>query len=182
MTHLLLAKKVRPQGSALFFLGNVAPDAVSDWRKKDKTHFRDVEDRQAALVSLAKKTDGDFAEGILMHLYFDWRWDTEVASEIKKQGGSDWLPRYRKELGLAGSYLFHSTGWAKQLWQEISSVNVQYYGTTPGASAEEVKKFVQERNRWHNENIRTQSTTFPPQMLEDFTTLCAADYIKWRKS
>jgi len=71
MIHLLVAKKANPNGSALFFLGNIAPDAVVDWHDKDVTHFRDLKDRQPALISFAKETAGGYAEGVLLHLYSD---------------------------------------------------------------------------------------------------------------
>ena len=46
MTHLLLAKAVKPQGSPLFYLGNIAPDAVNNRADKDISHFRNLTDRQ----------------------------------------------------------------------------------------------------------------------------------------
>lgn len=34
MIHLIVANKVRPNASDLFYLGNIAPDTVNDWRMK----------------------------------------------------------------------------------------------------------------------------------------------------
>ena len=31
MVHLLLARKVDPDAPTLFYIGNIAPDAVSEW-------------------------------------------------------------------------------------------------------------------------------------------------------
>ena len=117
MIHLLVANKFNTSGSALFYLGNIAPDAVVDWHDKDVSHFRDMEDRQPALLSLAKETTGDFAEGVLLHLYCDWKWDTGIRQKYIGETGDDWFVLYRNELSLAGSYAFHHTEWAKRLWK-----------------------------------------------------------------
>ncbi len=39
MIHLMLAREVNPQGSDLFYLGNIAPDAVTDFVKKTAEEF-----------------------------------------------------------------------------------------------------------------------------------------------
>lgn len=60
MIHLIVAKKVRPNASDLFYLGTIAPDAVNDWQIKDITHFRNLENREPALINLAKDSYNDF--------------------------------------------------------------------------------------------------------------------------
>ena len=182
MTHLLVAKKVNPNGSALYFLGNIAPDAVDDWHAKDITHFRNLDDRQPALIALAGETVGDFAEGVLLHLYFDWRWDTAVMRNFIAEAGDNWVVSYRKNLGLAGSYTFHNAGWAKQLWNDMDSLDIGSYGITPGATAMDVKEFLGRNNKWHNENAMGPSLAFPPGLIDDFTTQIAREYIEWRKT
>ena len=182
MIHLIVAKKVRPEGSALFCLGNLAPDAVVDWRNKDATHFRDLEDRQYALVSLAKNTFGEFAEGLLLHLYFDWKWDKDVQQVFIDRTGDDWFPKYRNELSLAGSYAFHNTKWAKQLWQDMDDIHMDCYGVVPHASADDVKDFVSRNNKWHNVNITEPSPAFSPALIEEYTSKIAIEYVDWRIS
>ena len=182
MIHLIAAKKVCSQGSALYFLGNLAPDAVKDWRDKDVTHFRTLYDRQPALISLAKETAGDFAEGILLHLYLDWKWDEIVRQKFIDEIGDDWFVPYRNELSLAGSYAFHNTMWARQLWNDMDSVDIGSYGNTPQASADDVKDLVSRNSKWHNETITEPSSIFPPVVIDDFTTRIAKEYIEWRTS
>ena len=180
MIHLLVANKVNPRGSTLFYLGNIAPDAVVGWHDKDITHFRNLDDRQPSLISLANDTISDFDEGILLHLYFDWKWDFIVLQKYINETGDDWLIPYRNELSLSGNYAFHNTGWAKQLWHDMDALDKDSYGTTPGASADDVKNFINRNNKWHNENITEPSTAFPPGMIERFTTRIANEYIVWR--
>ena len=180
MVHLIAAKKLRPKGNALFYLGNIAPDAVVDWHDKDITHFRNLEDRQPSLISIAKNTAGDFAEGVLFHLYLDWKWDNTARQMFIDKTGDDWFVPYRHELMLACSYAFHNTDWAKQVWREMDLLDVRVYGQTPSASAMEVKEFVSRNNKWHNETVTLPSANFSPGLIEDFTTQIADEYVKWR--
>ena len=180
MIHIIVANKVNPKGSALFYLGNIAPDAVVDWHDKDITHFRDMKDRRPALESLAKETVGDFAEGILLHLYFDWKWDSTVRQNYINKTGKDWFVPYRSELSLAGSYAFHNTEWAKQFWHDMDAIPTDSYGVTPRASVDDVKDFVSRNNKWHNDNVTEASPAFPPDLIDRFTTLTAKEFIKWR--
>lgn len=179
MIHLCFAKKVRPDGNALFYLGNIAPDAVKDWHVKDITHFRNLKDRQPALIKLVKETKGNFAEGILFHLYLDWKWDTIIRPKFIEKTGADWFVPYRKELSLAGSYSFHHTEWAKQVWNDMDAIDIHAYDATPCASVEDVIDFVSRNNKWHHENITEQSPAFPPELIEDFLTCIATEFVEW---
>jgi len=182
MIHLIVAKKVRPSGSALFYVGNLAPDTVVDWHDRDIVHFRDLDDRQSALASLANETIGDFAEGMLLHLYFDWKWDDDVRQKFIDITGNDWFAQYRNELSLAGSYAFHNTEWAKQLWQDMDDIHMDCYGVVPRASADDVKDFVSRNNKWHNVNITEPSPAFSLALIEEFTSKIAIEYVDWRIS
>ena len=180
MIHLYVAKKVRPEGSTLFYVGNLAPDAVNDWHDKDIVHFRDVDDRQLALILLGKETTGDFAEGILLHLYLDWKWDEIVRQKFIDKIGDNWFVTYRNELSRAGGYAFHNTAWAKQLWIDMDALDTNCYGITPYATVADVKNFISRNNKWHNDNIMEPSPAFPPDMIDEFTTWIAKEYTNWR--
>ena len=182
MIHLLAAHEVNPNGSAMFYLGNIAPDAVADWHDKDSTHFRDLDDRGPALKLLAERTADDFAEGVLLHLYFDWKWDTAVRQKFIDKIGDAWFTPYRKELSLAGSYAFHHTEWAKQVWDDMDSLDAGSYGETPRASAMDVKDFVSRNNKWHNENVKGPSPAFPADMIYEFIENTVKEYAEWLKS
>lgn len=180
MVHLLAAERVNPRGSALFLLGNIAPDAVADWHDKDITHFRNLADRRPALKALAHETAGDFAEGVLLHLFVDWKWDTTVRQDYIDKSGDDWFSGYRNELSLSGSYAFHHTDWATGVWQQMDSLAIETFGETPCASAQEVKDFVRRNHRWHIENAVGPSLAFPPSVIDRFTAQVANEYIRWR--
>ena len=180
MTHLMFAKRIKPQGSALFYLGSIAPDAMSG-RKKDETHFRNLNDREPALINLAKNVRNDFDEGVLAHLYLDWKWDYAVIKEYIEKTGGGWFASYSNEISIASSYSFHNTGFAKQLFSEIVSVDIKSYGLTPGAAADEVRDYISGAYKWHNENKEGPSAIFSPEFIEVFISRTAQDYIDWIK-
>ncbi len=53
----MMAKKIKPEPSALFSIGNIVPDAVEAREDKDITHFRSAPDRRAAMEALRDTTD-----------------------------------------------------------------------------------------------------------------------------
>ncbi len=182
MIHLLMAHKVKPEGSTLFYAGNLAPDAVTNREDKDITHFRDLQDRSGALAALALQTppSDDFAEGVLLHLYTDWRWDILARDEFIKTAGGDWFPEYRKEISLASWYAFHHTDWANGLWERMDRCEASEYGKIPGATAEEFEDFICRNKKWHMENDSGPSTVFTPEFIEEFIHKIAEEYTQWK--
>ena len=182
MIHMILAHKVNQEGSSLFFLGNIAPDGVRGRYVKDITHFRNLNEREPALIDLAKKTSGDFAEGVLLHLFFDWKWDGMVLQKFIDKTGGDWFASYRNEILHAGSYAFYHLDWAKKIWQDIENLDMNSYGETPQATNEDVKNLMIRKHTWYKENRIDQSSAFPPDLIEDFTTQVSEEYVEWRES
>jgi len=183
MIHLLIARKVNPKGSILFYIGNIAPDTVTTWKEKDITHFRNLPDRSQALAALAQQTlpSDDFAEGVLLHLYMDWRWDDLVKDEFIKTVEGDWFPKYRKELSLASSYAFHHTDWAKDIWEQMNLLDPSKYGEIPGAPDEELRDFINRNYKWHIYNNTQPSTAFTPEFTNEFISKIADEYTQWKK-
>ena len=182
MIHLIVAHKLNPNGSALFFLGSLAPDAVPDWREKEVSHFRNLPDREPALISLAMQTDGEYAEGALLHLFTDWKWDLRVRRKYMDEMGENWHPSYRSEISSSGSYAFHSTNWAKQCWHDMDAVDIGSYGVVPGVTPDNVKALVSREGKWHNENSKGPSTAFPPELIEDFAEQVVREYVEWKEA
>ena len=134
MIHLMFAMKVNPQGSDQFYLGNIAPDAVNDWKVKTKTHFRDLQDRNKSLRKLERNARCDFDEGMLLHLYLDYKWDVFMIKKFKEQSGQDWFQEYREEVCIACSYFYHKYSWASDIWKRMDSVPIHDYKNVPSAS------------------------------------------------
>ena len=181
MTHLLLAKAVKPQGSPLFYLGSIAPDGVNNRADKDISHFRNLTDRQPALVSLAKETTGDFAEGVLLHLYCDWKWGTTILQKFIENTGEDWFPLYRNELNHVASHAFHSTTWAREVWDGMDMIDTSSYGKVHLATADDIKTHVARAKKWHEENVLLASKIFTLGLIADFVDETADSYLHWRK-
>jgi hypothetical protein len=180
MIHLMAARLVAPDAGPLFYIGSTAPDTVTGRHEKDALHFRDLKDRQPALTALAKNTKGEFAEGILLHLYADWKWDTTILQGYIRKMGEDWFSSYRGELSIAGSHAFHSTPWAERVWAAMDAADPGAYGESPHAVKENIKGFIGRNYIWHRENRLGPSIFFPPDMIEDFVCKTAKEYIQWR--
>ena len=87
MLHLSIAKKVNPDASIGFYVGNLAPDAVREREIKDKAHFYDIPDREKALKQFALKADNEYLKGMLLHLYVDGKWwETHLSGFAEKEG------------------------------------------------------------------------------------------------
>lgn len=183
MIHLLTAKKVYADAPALFFLGSVAPDTVSDRETKDKAHFRVADNREEALRKFEMSIEKDdlFQEGTLLHLYLDWLWDMgPMRSYIDGSENGEWFKPYRSEIALASAWLFHHKEWAADVWQQMVNCPIEQYGTTDCATDTEVQTFVCRNQKWHSENDIGPSSAFTPMFIEDFTDCAAKDYFLWR--
>ena len=130
MIHLLAAYKYDPKSSVAFFIGNIVPDIISEWKEKDRSHFRDRKDRLNALKELANtiNINDDFNRGVLLHLYLDYKWDTYPMKKFKEGFEKDtWFRPYRYEISLAGAWLYHNRDWSKDLWEKIISCPMTSY-------------------------------------------------------
>jgi hypothetical protein len=184
MIHLLTAYKYNSKASASFFLGNIVPDTVSDWKEKDKTHFRDRPDRLAALRELAVSIDlsNELNHGILLHLFLDCRWDASpMHNFIENYKGDSWFKVHRQETALAGSWLFHHTSWSRRVWEEMLTCPMSVYENAPGVIKENVDDFLRRNCKWHLENNIGPSTVFTPDFVEEFTSDTVVEFRKWLK-
>jgi hypothetical protein len=187
MVHLMAARKVRPGASELFYLGNLAPDAVKGWATKDIAHlrsdengFRSPDDRLACLAKLAEHTESDFAEGVLLHLFVDYVWDTTILPDYIMKTGEDWFAPYREELSKLSAYAFHTIDWADELWTAMCAVPKEDYGRVNYATDDDLYDFVTRNDRWSRETHLPPSEAFPPELVERFCDEAAEKYAGWR--
>ncbi len=180
MVHLLTARKVDENAPVLFYIGNIAPDAVSEWKLKDKTHFRDLDDRTDILTGLALRTNAadPFSQGVLLHLFLDWKWDLAPFAQLKeKRAHTDWFTAYRKELSSSGLWLYHHTAWSRPLWEAMASVDPALYGSLDYLTAEDIGKYIRHNFSWHEENKEGPSEVFTPEFVEGFARKTAEEFI-----
>ena len=182
MIHLLTAYKYNPNASADFWIGNIAPDLVSDRIEKDKTHFRDKTERLAALRELALKMNlcDDFSKGVLLHLFLDYYWDSyPMRNFIENYKEGNWFPAYRHEIALAGVWLFHHTAWSKTVWDEMIEYPIRVYENFYGIVKGDISNFIIRNMNWHVENNFGPSSVFTPGFIEEFTSKVASNYKNW---
>ena len=185
MIHLLTAYKYNPEASTAFWIGNIIPDSVRDWKEKDKTHFRDRPDRFNALEEMAHSLnlEDELSEGILLHLFLDYLWDSSpMHNYIKNFTGDSWFIAYRQEIALAGAWLYHHVNWSKRVWDEMISFPTSGYEKAPSISKENVPDFIARNSKWHYENNIGPSPAFPPDFVEEFTDKAVIEFKKWIES
>ena len=171
MMHLFAAYEYNENGSPLYFIGSVSPDALEEWHAKDKTHFRDREDREKALLELAEVTDkkDDFAMGTLLHLFLDWRWDEEFMFPYKQKiGDESWFRAYRTEISVGGSWLHYKLPYSELIWRKMLDFEVSCYGETQGVSKQEVNHYLIRTYTWLQSAGRKEPEIFTPDDIFSF--------------
>jgi len=178
MVHLIVAKKVNPNASTDFYVGNLAPDAIKERQIKNKVHFADAPDMEAALKKFGLKADNDYLKGFLLHLYVDWKWNTTYLSDFINKSDGDW-DTYKDEISKVTSYAFHDVKWAYNLYAQMKHWN--YYGFVENKfiTKDDVKKWIDRSRKWQIENKLESSTAFPPTLIEKFANDTTNEFINW---
>ncbi|MDR1765443.1 MAG: hypothetical protein LBR77_05025 [Lachnospiraceae bacterium] len=180
MVHLLVARLARPQAGALFWLGNIAPDAVGERAEKDESHFRNMADREAPMRELERSVSGEFGEGVLLHMFVDWKWDLSMRDAYIERMGDDWFADYRNQVSMAGSFIYHRAWWAEGVWEAMEAVPLGDYGVTPFAAPGDVRAFLVSNHHWHRERNTGPSQAFPPDVVSEFARRTAHEFMEWR--
>jgi len=188
MIHLTAARVLFPDAPTIFYLGNVAPDAVSERERKDKTHFRDLPDREKALFDFASAIEEDdyFRKGVLFHLFCDDLWDNFVTKKYIKanfKSGEDWFHPYRNEIAHAGAWIFHNRCWGDKLWSELQSCaeNAEIVCPYLDCKKEDIVNYLSFNGRWHRESNLSPSEHFTPDFVDSFAADAAAKHRDWLK-
>ncbi|MEJ6951793.1 hypothetical protein [Natronospora cellulosivora (SeqCode)] len=182
MIHLLTAKKYASDASIEFYIGNLAPDAINEWKEKEIMHFRDKEERLKELQEFAGRIDlkDDLSKGILLHLYLDYHWDSGPLENYKKNyEGDNWLTSYRHETALAGAWLFHHSEWSTSLWDEMAEYPIKSYNDISGIRKEDLSDLINRNRKWHIENNIGPSFTFTPVFVENFTDKLVVEFSRF---
>ena len=182
MVHLLTAYKFNPDASTTFLVGNIVPDIVNEWKEKDRLHLRDRLDRIGALEELActMNLHDDFDLGILLHLFVDYKWDTNPREKfIKGYEGYTWFHPYRHEIALSGVWLYNHTEWSKRVWEEMMSCPLELFENSHGYEKEDIAEFISHNYKWHEENDIGPSSFFTPDLIEVFTSEVALEFGNW---
>ena len=176
MLHLSIAKKVNPNASICFYVGNLAPDAVREKEKKEKVHFYGIPDREEAMKQFAIKANNDYLKGMLLHLFVDGKWWEAHLSGFAEREGKGWYTKYNEENFKMTSYAFHNTEWAYELLKQIENWDYNGFAETEFISKNNVK--------WVSSELLVAnkleaSTVFTPALSEKFANDTADDFAKW---
>lgn len=184
MIHLWTARLTEPDAGALFLIGNIAPDGVSERAAKDRIHLRGAPERKAALRSLAASLDTahPFRRGALLHLYADLLWDETLQAEYAARHGADWFLPYRNEIGLAGAHIYHTQPWGEACWRAMEGTDPSEYAVMDDLPPEGIRDFITRNAKWHRENRLPASEAFPPEVVEHFVQEAAKGFAGFMKA
>lgn len=181
MVHLSCARQYDPAAPILFYTGNIAPDLIGDRVQKDQTHFRGIPARFEALHRFAETLDlsDPFSRGVLLHLFLDLHWDREgyevYRSRHEQEAG--WFTRYRREIFLAGAYLYHHTAGADALFLEMNRTFLDPAAVYPcGITRDGLQAFL--ARTWYSmlDARLACSAAFPPAFVNQFTAFVCSEF------
>ena len=145
--------------------------------------MRTCDNRTGELIKLAQATDpaDDFAEGVLVHLFTDWLWDTTHQANYRQLDDEpDWWLRYQAHTGEASSHIYFTEPWAQPLWQAMLAVPQEIYGTLEGITPQDITNLMQGEMR-RVQRVRGPSALYTPAVVEKFIADAAEKYIVWRQ-
>lgn len=179
MIHLTAAKAYCPDAPVEFFIGNLAPDCIDEWKKKDRLHLRDKPERALALRTYARGLDleNPYLKGIVLHLYLDFLWD-ETPMRIHKEQytGENWVADYRGEIALTSACLYHRLPWSQDLWKEMEKCPQSKYASHPDYPAYLISDLIHRNGIFHRETFCQPSAVFPPDFSQRFAEDAARSF------
>lgn len=184
MVHLITAYQYKPDSSAAFWVGNIAPDCIVDWKERDRFHFRNESDIEKALRDFARgiRKDDWFLEGMLLHLFVDWKWDQDLRQRfIRNHGADDWFHPYRNEIGLLSARLYHDTPWSAKIWADMINSDVSNFNPSAVIHSLDIVDTINRANKYHVDNLTAQPQFYTIESIKEFTATTAQEYELWRK-
>lgn len=188
MIHLSAAARYLPAMPVRMMLGSVAPDAIQrDWKTKDISHFRNIESQEARLCALREYADSlnmtdVFYQGVLLHLYLDYKWDTTALREFKALHENDpakWFQPYRNEISIVSEWLYHHTAWSRVVWRQMLAYDVSLCPPVLFVSNEDIRDYLRRNFQWHEKNVRGPSEVYSPEYVETFITSSVEEFTHW---
>jgi len=183
MVHLMAAYEYRPDSPSEFWVGNLAPDCIDDWKERDIFHLRTAQDKRQAFDDFAGTVDKNdlFSEGMLLHLFVDWKWDDDLRQQyIRHYNSDDWFQSYRNEIGLLSARLFHDISWSVGVWESMLNCEISKYNTAKNISSENILSILRRANKYHVDNPLAEPYFYSVETIVEFTSQTAKEYHRWR--
>ena len=184
MVHLKIAYEYNPTASPEFWVGNLAPDSIGVWKEKDRFHLRDIVNREQALRALADTMpNGDlFLEGMLLHLFTDWKWDEGMLQHyIKSHNPGDWYKNYRTEMGLLSARMYHENLWSAKVWDEMIGCDIGQHNKAENISSDSVLSMLTRANNYHISNPLAEPLYYTVAEVNDYVAETVNSYMNWRR-
>ena len=181
MIHLFVEKKVNPNASIDFYVGNLAPDVNRGGNTKGKVHLDDVPDREDAFRKFALKAHNDYLKGMVLHLFADKKfhafWNENTPFPFRE--GKEFWEKYMEQNRKIDSYAYHNTEWAYSLYKKMENWDYSGFIETEYIKQEDVKLSIQSQHEWLMENKLASSSVFPPALVEKLVDETEEDFNKW---
>lgn len=178
MIHIAAAVECNQEIPERFLIGSIAPDAITmDFKTKDLTHLRNIEDdceRLEALKKYALSIDMNdyFYAGAILHLYLDCLWDSSALREFKNMNNNDvnlWFHPYRNEISIASEWIYHTCGWSQRAFKKMLEYDVSKCPPLKYISNGDIEDYIIRNYKWHEENSRGPSKIYTPEYVSEFT-------------
>lgn len=174
--HIMFAHLLNPNASTEFYAGSIAIDAVDDYHEKDKTHFRKIPNRAQKLYEYAKSLPkNDFNEGMISHLYLDWRWDACELNRFIDEHGEGWFKPYRTDLSKISHHFSNTLPYVKEIWKRIYELPIEKFGDVPSATPQMVRNFV-DFGYESSKETRDEPIVFHADEVLHFLEMTALEY------
>jgi hypothetical protein len=186
----MLAHRIKPDACGLYYLGSFAPDAFSDDRAdkntaKNKNHFRDVPDAEAALAGFYSRIDrkDPFHEGYFVHLMCDMLYG-EFCDRYTKD--KEWGSIYG-EYRAAGIWIRRNLPWVADVFNKLKNCPDEFKNPAADPASEEIINYknglLSPSVRINDENSDGKpSEVFTPEFLESYADEIAGKYKSWIKN
>lgn len=181
MIHLSVAKKMNPDASIAFYVGNLAPDAARDGDIKQKAHLYHLPDREEALRKFALNANNDYLKGFLLHLFADTKFHAfwNENTPMPYQEGKEFWAKYMEENRRINSYVYYNTEWANSLFKEMENWDYSRYIETEFIVKDDIKRFISWDHEQLMKNRLDSSSVFPPPLIEKLVNDTVEDFSKW---
>ena len=179
--HMLIAKKVNPNADIDFYVGNLAPDAITAGEIKNKVHLYDASDWEDALRKFAFKANNDYLKGMVLHLFADRKFHVfwNENTNFPWQESKEFWEKYREYNRQIDSYAYHNTEWAYSLYEEMENWDYSGFSKTDFITRDDLKSAIMEHRQWLIENKFDLPSVFPPSFVEKFVDSSAEDFNRW---
>ena len=186
--HFMVGYELESDAEDAFWLGCFAPDYAENRALKDKIHFRDAENRLAALTMLRDAVDmsDPFERGWVLHLFADMRWDVSLLKQFREdyigaaEDDGGWFWAYREELGRTTCYIYNHMPWVQWVWMQLEAVDIARIGTTLPVVLEELE---QKRDRlvdmYRGSDAMVRPEYYDAKMLAGFARDTAEAFRAW---